>query len=211
MKKKIQKAKLKTKFSSTVKSKDILKYRHTINAIPKTEQELDQIAQSEVKDLEKIIADIATGVWRMRDKFKKVDMDDLPDEIKKAHRYVQSTWDALTTNKVEIRDHTNEKFPQGSPALKVIASQPTPSVQYEVITETIKPTIYYNGRLIQMGQVIVATPEPAQSDENLENNSPDSHTSSNKSNHELTPDSSKESAKTDNTKDISNNKGRGAK
>jgi hypothetical protein len=150
-------------------------------------------------------------MWRIRRKFSAIGTDQLPDEMKKAHRYVQSTWDALTTNKLEIRDHTNEKFPQGSPALNVVAFQPTPSVQSEVITETIKPTIYYDGRLIQMGQVIVATPELAQSDKNLANNSSDSHISSNKSNHELTPDSSNESAKTDNIKDIYNNKGRGAK
>jgi hypothetical protein len=125
---------------------------------PKRDNSNGELSRKE-KDLLKLLAEVATGMWRIKRKFSAIDTDQLQDEMKKAHRYVQSTWDALTSNKVEIRDHTNEKFPEGNPALKVIAFQPTSSVQYEVIAETIKPTVYYNGRLIQMGQVIVEIPQ----------------------------------------------------
>ncbi len=142
-----------------------------------------KVAACEVRDCElpkliALLADVATGIWRIKNKFSTVDIDGLPDEIKKAYRHVESTWDALSSAEIEIRDQTGEKFPQGNPALKVIAFQPTPSVQYEVIAETIKPTIYYNGRLIQMGQVIVEKPQSTKSNEKLTNANSSSGTSS---------------------------------
>ena len=108
-------------------------------------------------ELTKLLADIATGLWRINNKFSAVDIDILPNELKKAHRHIESTMDALIGAKADIRDHANEKYVAGM-ALKVIAYQPSSSVQVEMITETIKPSVFYKDELIQMGEVIVATP-----------------------------------------------------
>lgn len=118
----------------------------------------------EVHKLVGLVADIATGIWRMKNKFSAVKFDDMPDEIKKAYRHVESTWDAISSAKVEVRDQTNEKYVAGM-ALKVIAFQPSSSVHIEMISETIKPSIFYNDKLIQMGEVIVKTPEKIESKE----------------------------------------------
>lgn len=117
-----------------------------------------QVYDCEIYKLVALVADIATGIWRIKNKFLRVDTDELPDEIKKAKRHVESTWDALTSAKVEVRDHTNEKYVAGM-ALNVIAFQPSSSVRAEMISETIKPSIFYGGKLIQRGDVIVETPE----------------------------------------------------
>lgn len=138
-----------------------LKHPSQVTGTPKAECGLRQIPESEVKSFQKLIADIATAVWRMRDKFKKVNIDDLPDEITKANRHLESIWDTLKSAKVEIRGHTNEKYVPGM-ALKVIAFQPTSSVQTEKIAETIKPSVFYKDILIQVGEVIVATPDTAE-------------------------------------------------
>jgi len=188
-----------------------LKHPSQVTGTPKAECELRQIPESEVKSFQKLIADIATAVWRMRDKFKKVNIDDLPDEITKAHRHLESIWDTLKNAKVEIRDHTGEKFPQGNPALKVIASQPTPSVQYEVITETIKPTIYYNGKLIQMGQVIVEAPQSTKSNEKLTDANASSGTSSKQNDKNSAKRSGEKTARTKNEKELDKNKERDTK
>ena len=44
-------------------------------------------------------------------------------------------------------------------ALDVLAFQPEVSVQDEIITETIKPSIYYQDKLIQRGEVVVSMPK----------------------------------------------------
>lgn len=169
-----------------------------------------KVRDCELPKLIGLLADIATGIWRIKKKFSAVKIDDLPDEIKKAHRQLESIWDTLISAKVEIRDHTGEKFPQGNPALKVIAFQPTPSVRYEVIAETIKPTIYYNGRLIQMGQVIVEKPQSTESNEKLTNANSSSDRTSKQNNKDLAKNT-EQSAKTENPQDISKNKERNKK
>ena len=164
-----------------------------------------KVAACEVRDCElpkliALLADVATGIWRIKNKFSDVDIDGLPDEIKKAHRHHESICDMLKNAKVEIRDHTGEKFPQGNPALKVIAFQPTPSVQYEVIAETIKPTIYYNGELIQMGQVIVEIPQSTEPNEKLTNANSCSDTSSKPNDKNSAKRSGEKNAKTERPK-----------
>ena len=104
------------------------------------------------------------SIWRTKKKFSSVNIEELPDEIKKAYRHVESTWDALSSAKIKVRDHTNEKYVAGM-ALKIIAFQPSSSVHIQMITETIKPSIFYSGKLIQMGEVIVETPEKTESRE----------------------------------------------
>ena len=80
------------------------------------------------------------------------------DEMKRAYRHLESTWDALTQAGVEIIDHTGVPFDAGL-ALKVIAYQPLPDVSRERVLETLKPTVYFRQERLQMGEVIVATPE----------------------------------------------------
>lgn len=123
-----------------------------------------------VHELVGLIADIATGIWRMKNKFSAVKIDDMPDEVKKAYRHVESTWDMLYSAKVKVHDYANEKYiPNRN--IKPIAFQPSSSVRIETITETVKPSIFYNGKLIQIGEVIVATPDTTEfkKNGNLEN------------------------------------------
>jgi hypothetical protein len=135
-----------------------------------------EIRDCELPKLIGLLADIATGIWRLKKKFSAVKIDDLPDEIKKAHRHLESIWDALSSAKVKVRDHTGEKYPHGNPQLDAIAFQPSSSLHVEMITETIKPSIFYNDKLIQRGEVIVATPDTTE----LKNNSKTGNSSDNK-------------------------------
>lgn len=160
-----KKAKLEKGIVGLQKLKSILKQSSQNTTTLKPGREHKVISESEVKNLQKLIADIATGVWRMRNKFLMVNVTDLPNEIKKAYRHLDSIWDTLTIAKVEIRDHTNEKYVPGM-ALKVIAFQPTSCVLTETIRETIKPSVFYKDTLIQAGEVIVATPDTAESKKN---------------------------------------------
>lgn len=105
----------------------------------------------------RLIAQTATGLWRVRRRTLPEGAVERPDEMRQVRRHVEATWDILTQGMVEIRDHIGEKYVTGM-ALKVVAFQPTPGVQRETIVETIRPSIFYKDTLIQRGQVIVATP-----------------------------------------------------
>jgi hypothetical protein len=117
--------------------------------------------EMEVRKLLHVLADVTTGIWRMRRKMAGVGSgSEVPTELRAPLRHLESTWDILAGAGVEVGDPAGQKYVNGM-ALRVIAFQPTEGVQIETIDETIKPTVFYKKNLIQMGEVIVATPVEA--------------------------------------------------
>lgn len=109
---------------------------------------------------ERFLADLATNVWRLRQKMLQPGTDQPLEEMRRVYRHVEAIWDSLNGQGVEICGHTGEVLPQGGVyGLKVLACQPTSGTNREHVLETIKPTIRLGGRIIQMGEVILAVPE----------------------------------------------------
>jgi hypothetical protein len=118
---------------------------------PKTDPE-------EEKKQARMFADVCTGLWRSRQKMMQPGTDRPLEEMQKVYRHFEAAWDALKQAGVDVRDHLGEQYFYGSD-LDVAAFEPRPGINRETIVDTIKPTIIWNGRLIQVGQVIVGTPE----------------------------------------------------
>jgi hypothetical protein len=110
------------------------------------------------KEQMRFLADVGTGLWRLRQKMVDPSTNRPLEEMRRAFRHLESVWDALTQAGVEILDHTGDPYDSGL-SIKVIAFQPTAGMVREKVVETIKPTVYFKGQPIQMGEVIVATPE----------------------------------------------------
>jgi hypothetical protein len=112
----------------------------------------------------RFLAEVGTGLWRLRQKMIQPGTNRPQEEMRRAYRHLESVWDVLTEAGVEIQDHTDALFDPGM-SLRVIAFQPTAGIERERVLETIKPTIYFQKRTIQMGEVIVATPETIAAEE----------------------------------------------
>ncbi len=110
-----------------------------------------------------LMADLATNLWRLGRK--------LADETgetgragtrtarqRKAARHLRAAQDALAKAGVKTQDHDGTAFDIGL-TLDVLAYQPVPGATRETVHETVRPSVYRDGRCIQMGQVIVAQPE----------------------------------------------------
>ena len=82
--------------------------------------------------------------------------------MKKEYRYLESIWDILTNAEVEIQDHDNLRYDAGL-LLKVVAFEENPDLPHDIVIETIKPSIYYRKEHIQIGDVIVGTPDKVKS------------------------------------------------
>ena len=107
-----------------------------------------------------ILADIGTGLWRLRQKMLQPGTEQPLEEMRRAYHHLESTLDALDRADIKIQDHTGELVPEGGGLkLKVLAYQPLAGITHNKVLETIKPTIYYKDQMIQMGEVIVSTPE----------------------------------------------------
>ncbi|OHB61903.1 MAG: hypothetical protein A2Y76_14985 [Planctomycetes bacterium RBG_13_60_9] len=109
----------------------------------------------------RLLASIGTGLWRLRRKMEKPGTDQPLETMRLPYRHLESVWDVLVQSGTDIQDHTDTPFDPGM-SLKVVAYQPTPGLTRERVIETIKPSIYFKGKRIQMGEVIVGTPEPSE-------------------------------------------------
>jgi molecular chaperone GrpE (heat shock protein) len=109
----------------------------------------------------KSLAAIATNAWKAKAKMLDGTSGEVREEMKRVYRHVEGILESLQEIGIEIRDHTGDAFDYGLP-LKVVTTQPTPGITKEKVIETIKPTVYWQKQIIQMGEVVVATPVPSQ-------------------------------------------------
>ncbi len=106
------------------------------------------------------ISEVGTDLWRLRQKMLQPGTDQPLIEMRRAFRHLESLWEALAQAGVQILDHTGELVPEGGEyGLKVLAYQPKAGTTHNQVLETIKPTIYYHNKMIQMGEVIICEPE----------------------------------------------------
>ena len=124
---------------------------------------IDRSANDEIQT--RFLADISNDLWRLKHKMLQPGSDQPLEELRRAYRHLESAWNALTRLGVKILDHTGEPFDSGY-SISVLAFQPMTDIEREIVIETIKPTIYFDEQRIQMGQVIVGTPD--KSDAQLE-------------------------------------------
>ena len=133
-------------------------------SVPSNKSNRCEMWDCDISKIMRLLADVGTNLWRA--KKKNVEgSDDISDELRKTLRHYGASWDLLINAGFEICDHTDEAYPEGSP-LKVIAFQPMAGYGSLTVAETIRPTIYFNDKKIQEGEVIVAMPIKDDSKEN---------------------------------------------
>lgn len=111
----------------------------------------------ETGDLLKFFANLGTGMWRLRQKMVLPESNEPLPEMQRAWRHFDSLWDLVGQIGLEIQDHTGTAYHAGL-SLSVVAFQPTEGITEERVLETIRPSIYFEKRLLQMGEVIVGSP-----------------------------------------------------
>lgn len=106
----------------------------------------------------RLLADLATGLWRLRGRMVDARSGEPLSEMRRAYRHLEAVWDALSQAGVEVQEHARRPYDPGL-SLRVLAFQPTAGLERETVLETVKPCVYLGGRRIQMGEVIVGTPD----------------------------------------------------
>lgn len=124
-----------------------------------------QTISEKEEELLDMAVDVGTLVWRVQRRLSV--MGQLPKELNRISRDIESTWDALSKRGIEIKDHTGQDYVTGM-ALRVITSQPVTNLIKKQVIETLKPTIYYKEKIVQMGEVIIGVPEKNQASDLIE-------------------------------------------
>ncbi|MFE1027027.1 hypothetical protein ACFW5I_21070 [Streptomyces sp. NPDC058818] len=101
----------------------------------------------------------AIGLWRAQ---RKLDQGTGPlsaADLRQVRRQVHASRQALADDGLEIQEHDGKPFDSGQ-SLEVLVFQDEPELDREVVLETVRPSVYFRGERIRMGQVIVGRPAP---------------------------------------------------
>jgi hypothetical protein len=103
----------------------------------------------------KRLAEAATGLWRAQ---RRLAGDDGRSAAgRQAGRYLRTCREALAASGLVVQDHDGDRFDAGR-SIEVLAFEDRPSLTAETVLQTVRPTVYFHGSRIQMGQVIVGCP-----------------------------------------------------
>lgn len=111
-----------------------------------------EVGRESVAD--KALADAATNLWRAQRKLLGAEGN---TQSRQAGRYLRTCREALTDAGLVVQDHEGDAFHPGR-SLEVLVFEEDPKLAVETVLETVRPSIYYRDRRIQMGQVIVGRP-----------------------------------------------------
>ena len=120
-------------------------------------QQYEQILQRQMG----MLADVCTGLWRIKQNFSQIPMEEMPDKVRRSNRHLDAIMDTLNQGGISIKDHLHEAYDPGM-FLNVAAFEPTDGISRDTIIETIKPSVYWEDRCIQSGEVIVGSPKRAE-------------------------------------------------
>jgi hypothetical protein len=106
-----------------------------------------------------LMASVCTGLWRAQQSLEQ----NAGERPIRASRHLEAVMDTIDHAGYKIVNHTQEEYLSGM-EISVLTFETREGITKPLITETIKPSIYYHPaggeqRRIQMGEVIVAIPQ----------------------------------------------------
>lgn len=105
----------------------------------------------------KALVSIATNAWRAKTKMVDATSGEVREDMKRVDRHVEAIYRNLAEVGVVICDHTGDAYDEGQP-MQVVATKPTPGLEKKHVSETLLPSIFWNNRLVQNGEIEIATP-----------------------------------------------------
>ena len=108
-------------------------------------------------DYFRVMVSVATNAWRARNEMLNPRTGQIREDMKDLARHIDAIYQNLGEFGIVIRDHTGQVYDE-TQSLDVIEIKPTAGLDKTLITETVLPSISWNNRLIQKGEVKIATP-----------------------------------------------------
>jgi len=100
---------------------------------------------------------IATSAWRAKAKMIDSTTGEPRPEMARVYKDIERIYRHLEEIGFTIKNHTGDPYDDGQP-MKVITSQPRQDANRKYVLETLLPTIYWNDRIIQHGEIEIAIP-----------------------------------------------------
>jgi len=104
------------------------------------------------------IAVLATNIWRAQTRMLDPQTRQPREETRRLYRHIEGAMEAFATMGVRLSDWMDQPYDAGLP-VKVLSFQPTPELTRDTVIEAVRPAVFWQDRLLQVGEVIVGIPQ----------------------------------------------------
>ncbi len=104
------------------------------------------------------LAALATNIWRAQAKMLDPKTGEPREEVRRIYRHIEGALEAFTAMGLRLSDWIGQPYDPGLP-LKVLSFEPTPELVRDTVVEAVRPAIFWQDRLLQVGEVIVGIPQ----------------------------------------------------
>ena len=116
-----------------------------------------------------VMVNLAVNLWRLKRAISFLELETDTIVMKRLNRHIKAAADDLELAGFVFEDLDGKRVPAaGDYALKTVEFIPTEGLEYDTVLETIKPNVFFNGKLIQPGEVIVGIPITRDDENSLE-------------------------------------------
>lgn len=119
--------------------------------------ELQQALKESVDQQLKNMTLVCNGIWRIQQNVNLSIKEQSTSRLLRTKRHVDTLVEQIGTLGYSFKDHTGEVYDTGN-KIMVLSTEPTEGLTSEKVIETVKPSVFYKGELLQSGEVIVGTP-----------------------------------------------------
>jgi hypothetical protein len=109
-----------------------------------------------------LISGVATSIWRLRSRHRAV-LESLqgeaPRAVQRLGNAIQMAEEMLRENGIEARDYCGQSHDPGMP-YSVLTREERDDVGAATVVQTVAPTVYVHGCLVQRGEVVIGVPTP---------------------------------------------------
>jgi hypothetical protein len=108
--------------------------------------------------LRKTLCLMATETWRLQRKIERLPSASSPEELTGITASVNRMESGLRDIGIECREYTNQPYDPGM-QLTVLAYEAVEGIDTtrEMILQTVAPSVFFGGQLIQQGEVVVSS------------------------------------------------------
>lgn len=111
----------------------------------------------QVNPLDAPLAVLATNIWRAQARMIDPKTGEVREEMRRLYRNIEGALEAFTTMGVRLSDWLGQPYDSGLP-VKVLSFQPTPELTRDTVIEAVRPAVFWQDRLLQVGEIIVGIP-----------------------------------------------------
>ncbi len=111
----------------------------------------------QVNPLDAPLAVLATNIWRAQARMIDPKTGEVREEMRRLYRHIEGALEAFNTMGVRLSDWLGQPYDSGLP-VKVLSFQPTPEITRDTVIEAVRPAVFWQDRLLQVGEIIVGIP-----------------------------------------------------